>query len=468
MSNIIQIKRGEGIPVDILKDGELGYSTNLKKIYIGLENGEVESIGIRLDENNIFSASQTLANAKYIYGKLADETSIRLLGISANDNLLFGDATKPDEPIYIYGNLNLNHPLAITEGGTGANLSEVPTGAIITKSSSDKLTYWNNVPIEHGGTEASDRATGLLNLLFLGNNPVVASDTREEWEKHKNFIAYFNSSATVINKPPGVAANGMMQQISTGNVLHQIWYEYSKNNIYTRSANTAGWSGSASVSGADAWSKVLNTDNSVTTVAATGTDLNDYKEFGWYYFSSSYTPTNIPAGSNGWLQVVTTSGSAVKQFWYRMGTINSNDYQTFVRTFNGTNWGDWRTTLTDKNGVTMKKVWTNAKPTSNFAAQKISFTKETNDLVLITFISTIGDNVKDSIISYNGSCVLHSITHVDAGSEPPYIYDRRVDIANTGATFGACTMKVTTGGTLYNNENGGCVPQNIYVIKGVL
>ena len=198
------------------------------------------------------------------------------------------------------------------------------------------------VPLKKGGTEASDRATGLYNLLFLGSNPVVASDTREAWNKYGNFIAYFDSNATVINKPPNVAANGMMQQISTGNVLHQIWYEYSKNNIYTRSANTAGWSGSASVSGADAWSKVFNPNNSVITVASTGTDLNDYKEFGWYYFDGNHTPTNVPAGVNGWLQVITTSGTAVKQIWYRMGTINSNDYQTFVRTFNGTNWGDWK------------------------------------------------------------------------------------------------------------------------------
>lgn len=120
MSNIIQIKRGEGIPVDILKDGELGYSTNLKKIYIGLENGEVESIGIRLDENNIFSTSQTLANGKALLGKLTDGTTRGLISISAYNNVVIGDTSHADENVNIYGNLNLNHPLAITEGGTGA------------------------------------------------------------------------------------------------------------------------------------------------------------------------------------------------------------------------------------------------------------------------------------------------------------------------------------------------------------
>lgn len=75
-------------------------------------------------------------------------------------------------------------------------------------------------------------------------------------------------------------------------------------------------------------------------VTTSETDLNDYTEEGWYFFSSSYTPTNIPSGSNGWLQVA-RGGTLCKQLWYRMGTPGSNDYQTFVRTYNGTDWGAW-------------------------------------------------------------------------------------------------------------------------------
>lgn len=83
----------------------------------------------------------------------------------------------------------------------------------------------------------------------------------------------------------------------------------------------------------------------VTVVTEAGTNLNDYTKPGWYYFESSYTPTNIPAGSNGWLQVVDTPdhvNSWIKQIWYRSGTPGTNDQQTFVRTkLNNNAWGAW-------------------------------------------------------------------------------------------------------------------------------
>lgn len=84
---------------------------------------------------------------------------------------------------------------------------------------------------------------------------------------------------------------------------------------------------------------------SVKVVTEAGTDLNDYTKPGWYYFESSYTPKNIPAGSNGWLQVIDTPdhvNSWTKQLWYRSGTPGTNDQQTFVRTkLNNNAWGAW-------------------------------------------------------------------------------------------------------------------------------
>ncbi len=72
------------------------------------------------------------------------------------------------------------------------------------------------------------------------------------------------------------------------------------------------------------------------------TDLNDYKTGGLYFFGSAYTPINIPAGVNGWLEVMEGLSGWVKQIWYRLGTNNSNDYQTYVRTLNGSVWSNWR------------------------------------------------------------------------------------------------------------------------------
>lgn len=98
--------------------------------------------------------------------------------------------------------------------------------------------------------------------------------------------------------------------------------------------------------------ELLGGNTKVTVVTTAGEDLNDYTKPGWYYFESSYTPTNIPAGSNGWLQVVDTPdhvNSWIKQIWYRSGTPGTNDQQTFVRTkLNNNAWGAWAKYYTNR------------------------------------------------------------------------------------------------------------------------
>ena len=76
---------------------------------------------------------------------------------------------------------------------------------------------------------------------------------------------------------------------------------------------------------------------------ATGIDLNNYVDTGVWYFNSSHTPLNLPSGNvNGWLVVLRADSGAIKQFWLRYGTLNTNDFSTYVRTSNGTTWSAWR------------------------------------------------------------------------------------------------------------------------------
>lgn len=78
-------------------------------------------------------------------------------------------------------------------------------------------------------------------------------------------------------------------------------------------------------------------------------DLNDMTETGIYFFSQTYTPVNIPVGVNGWLLVMKGSSSdIVKQVWYRLGTANSNSYNTFERYKGGNTWSEWTKFLTEK------------------------------------------------------------------------------------------------------------------------
>ena len=87
------------------------------------------------------------------------------------------------------------------------------------------------------------------------------------------------------------------------------------------------------------------------TVTTAETDLNDYLIDGWYFFyDSSVTPMNIPAGVNGWLQVISQGDSDgfTKQIWYRAGTRDTNDFHTFVRTkYKSDPWSTWKTVLTN-------------------------------------------------------------------------------------------------------------------------
>ena len=86
----------------------------------------------------------------------------------------------------------------------------------------------------------------------------------------------------------------------------------------------------------------VNTKLATIVVLEGENDLNNYLEEGKYYFSSKNTPTNIPAGTNGWLEVVNNRGNEVKQLWYRHGTANKNDTETYIRTKINEDWSNWK------------------------------------------------------------------------------------------------------------------------------
>lgn len=86
-------------------------------------------------------------------------------------------------------------------------------------------------------------------------------------------------------------------------------------------------------------------------VTTAGTNLNDYLTTGIYFFSTDYTPTNIPDGTNGILivysmQTAETATTQCKQLWLRQGTPGTNSYQMWERTRNTSGWGAWVRYLT--------------------------------------------------------------------------------------------------------------------------
>lgn len=92
--------------------------------------------------------------------------------------------------------------------------------------------------------------------------------------------------------------------------------------------------------------------NVVTTPVSR--NLDNYTTDGLYYFSNA--PTGIPAGMNGWLQVISNGlGTAIKHIWYRHGTANSNDWETYIRTKTGSSsgWSTWNKIIMSKGNGTI-------------------------------------------------------------------------------------------------------------------
>ena len=93
------------------------------------------------------------------------------------------------------------------------------------------------------------------------------------------------------------------------------------------------------------WTKfVREQDVKTKYVTTAGTNLDNYREEGKYFFGSAVTPTNIPVGTSGFLIVMSAGvdNNIVKQVWMRLGTQNTNDNETFIRTYNNVSWSNWK------------------------------------------------------------------------------------------------------------------------------
>lgn len=99
--------------------------------------------------------------------------------------------------------------------------------------------------------------------------------------------------------------------------------------------------------------------HNATPVLTAGTNLDNYVTDGIWSFAQAYTPTNIPAGSNGWLVVITwgDGGGTVKQYWLRHGVPGENDHEVYTRMKTVTDpWCDWSKFYTNQNPPTADEI----------------------------------------------------------------------------------------------------------------
>lgn len=94
-------------------------------------------------------------------------------------------------------------------------------------------------------------------------------------------------------------------------------------------------------------------------------DLNNYIEDGLYMFTMSANAANLPGGSvNGILWTINCGNGdvpAIKQLYFRYGTLNKNDHNIYVRSRMGTDatWSEWAKVLTTKDIIYGTSVPTN-------------------------------------------------------------------------------------------------------------
>lgn len=102
-----------------------------------------------------------------------------------------------------------------------------------------------------------------------------------------------------------------------------------------------------------------------TVVTTTGENLDNYLTAGVWSFPQAYTPTNIPAGTNGWLVVIPWGDGlgTVKQFWLRHGTLGDTDHEVYTRTRIAAlaAWSEWSKFYSTQNPPTADEVGAIAK-----------------------------------------------------------------------------------------------------------
>lgn len=113
-----------------------------------------------------------------------------------------------------------------------------------------------------------------------------------------------------------------------------------------------------------------------------------------------------------------------------------------------------------KESVKVLKKWTNASPTSNFAAQKISIDLSGFDGVFIGLLSS------STATDTEAFCFCENRKSVLPTVQTYYLRTRKITVDNTGVTFGA--------GTQYGSDwsdstnNGIAIPAEIYAVKFIM
>ena len=122
--------------------------------------------------------------------------------------------------------------------------------------------------------------------------------------------------------------------------------------------------------------------------------------------------------------------------------------------------------LVNLGGVSMKSLWTNASPTSNFAAQTISLNLSDYKYVLVRYLySTDYQGIDQIAIVKVGRDAY--LTFTGAASTNIYLSQRTISVGSDSVAFGAPVYKTYASTSKPTANNKYCIPVEIIGIKGV-
>lgn len=122
--------------------------------------------------------------------------------------------------------------------------------------------------------------------------------------------------------------------------------------------------------------------------------------------------------------------------------------------------------LANLGGVSMKSLWTNASPTSDFAAQTISLNLNGYEYVLVRYLYSTGYQSQDQIAIVKVGRDAY-LTFTGVASTNIYLSQRTISVGGDSVTFGEPVYKTyaSTSNPAANNKY--CIPVEIIGIKGV-
>ena len=403
-----------GIPVGVPPDFSIGTVRSGATAAVTMTGTATDPVlnfvlpkGDKGDTGNTGAAGQTGATPAFTIGTVikGDNASATITGTTANPvlNLVLpkgdpGAAGTPGAtgatPAFTVGTITTGaagSSVTVTITGTNSNPvlnMSIPQGAKgdpgdvssvngvspdaqgnITLTMADIST--GTVPINKGGTNATTAANALTNLGAVAKAGDTMTGDLE--------IATSSSPGVYLSKSgDAFSVTALLANVSTSQALVRSRNRTNPNaasvyeNFYfpqpdasrtssatfyvltDKTAVTVAQGGTGAATAADARTNLEITPENIGAAKAASVgsnpNANDFTTPGMYYLGT--TATNIPAGTNGYLFVAANSnGSSVKQIFSRMGTIGTNDYQTYIRTLTSGTWGSWYAIITEKGGT---------------------------------------------------------------------------------------------------------------------